>query len=96
MSYSDVSSDDEDKDETTLIDLTVPVYASYHPADAFALYTSPKYLMRISDENSQHVGLTGGLRLGKVGGVFLEATYLTSLSEEFVTLQYSGSFFFQF
>ncbi len=87
---------DEEANETTIFDIVLPVYASYHPAEAFALYASPKYLMRIAESTSSHVGITGGFKLGKSGGVFFEATYLTSLSEDFITKQYSGSLFFDF
>ena len=81
----------------TIIDVIVPIYASYHVSEEFALYTSPKYILRsVNDDYSNHLGITMGTRLGNDWGFFLEGTYMSALSEDFVTVQYAGSLFIDF
>ena len=90
---------------TTLIDAIVPVYASYDLAKAFAVYTSPKYVLRYAksiDENmaSRRAASTtssarpAGVRVGNKFGLFLETSYLKSVSSDFDAFQVNGSFFF--
>lgn len=89
---------------TTLVDAIVPVYASYDLAKAFALYASPKYVLRYAksvDEMAQTssgmnhlVGGTLGTKLGNNKGLFLEASYLKSVSSDFDSFQVNGSLFF--
>lgn len=89
---------------TTLIDTIVPVYASYDLAKAFAVYTSPKYVLRYAksiDEMGQTssgmnhlVGATAGFRVGNKFGLFLESSYLKSVSSDFDAFQVNGSIFF--
>jgi len=69
---------DED-DQTTLLDITVPAYFSYHASDAFAVYLSPRYIFRKAGENSSNFGAVGGIRVGgERSGLFLEYGYLKS------------------
>lgn len=89
---------------TTLVDAIVPVYASYDLASAFALYASPKYVLRYAKSvdsmmetasGMNHlVGGTLGTKVGNGAGVFLEASYLKSVSSDFDSFQVNGSLFF--
>jgi hypothetical protein len=89
---------------TTLIDAIVPVYASYDLAKSFAVYASPKYVLRYSkslDENmmttsgvNNLVGGTLGTKVGNGFGLFMEASYLKSVSSDFDSFQVNGSIFF--
>jgi hypothetical protein len=89
---------------TMLVDAIVPVYASYDLAKAFAVYASPKYVLRYAksvDEMAQSssgmnhlVGGTLGTKLGNNRGLFLEASYLKSVSSDFDSFQVNGSLFF--
>lgn len=90
--------------KSTIVDTTVPVYASYDVAKAFALYTAPKYVLRyasstdsagMSSSGLDHlVGATVGTRLGNRWGLFLESSYLQSVTSEFGAFQVNGSIFF--
>lgn len=89
---------------TQLIDTIVPIYASYDVAKSFAVYTSPKYVLRyaksIDDMGATSsgfnhlVGATAGVRLGNKWGLFLETSYLKSVSNSFDAFQVNGSIFF--
>lgn len=103
--YLKISSGAEGMETSTqLIDAIVPVYASYDLAKSFAVYTSPKYVLRYAksiDENMQSatginhlVGGTAGVRVGNKFGLFLETSYLKSVSSDFDAFQVNGSFFF--
>lgn len=92
------SGEGENEVSNTIIDVTVPVYASYHLGDYVALYTSPKYLMRLisgdSSGSSHLLGATGGVRLGNTWGVYVEGTFMKDLTSEFDAFQANTSFFF--
>lgn len=105
MGYLKLSSGSEGMEtSTTLIDAIVPVYASYDLAKAFAVYASPKYVLRYAksvDEMAETssgtnhlVGGTLGTKLGNGFGLFLEASYLKSVSSDFDAFQVNGSLFF--
>jgi thiazole synthase ThiGH ThiG subunit len=89
---------------STIVDTTVPVYASYDIAKAFAVYTAPKYVLRYtksvddmgatSSGMNHLVGATVGTRLGNRWGLFLETSYLKSVSSDFDAFQVNGSIFF--
>ena len=89
---------------SSIIDTTVPLYASYDLAKAFAIYTAPKYVLRyasstdsegMSSSGMNHlVGATVGTRLGNRWGLFLESSYLKSVSSDFDAFQVNGSIFF--
>lgn len=89
---------------TKIIDTTVPIYASYDLAKSFAVYTAPKYVLRYAksiDEMGQAssglnhlVGATVGTRVGNRWGLFLETSYLKSVSSNFDAFQVNGSVFF--
>jgi hypothetical protein len=90
--------------KSTIVDTTVPLYASYEVAKPFSLYTAPKYVMRYASSTSSDgmsssgldhlVGATVGTKLGSGWGLFLESSYLKSVSSDFGAFQVNGSFFF--
>jgi hypothetical protein len=90
--------------KSTIVDTTVPVYASYDVARAFALSAAPKYVLRyasstdsdgMSSSGVDHlVGATVGTRLGNRWGLFLESSYLQSVTSDFGAFQVNGSIFF--
>ena len=89
---------------STIVDAIVPVYASYDVSKYLAVYTSPKYVLRYtksvdamdqSESGINHLaGGTLGVRVGNHKGLFLESSYLKSLSSDFDSFQVNGSFFF--
>ncbi|HUS28469.1 MAG TPA: hypothetical protein VMZ53_08170 [Kofleriaceae bacterium] len=90
---------------STIVDAIVPVYASYDVSRFFAVYSSPKYVLRYaksvdetdmsSSSGMNHlVGGTMGVRVGQKKGLFLETSYLKSVSSDFDSFQVNGSFFF--
>ncbi len=105
IGYLKLSSGSEGSEtSTTLIDAIVPVYASYDFAKSFAVYASPKYVMRYAksvDEMMESasgmnhlVGGTLGTKVGNGFGLFMEASYLKSVSSDFDSFQVNGSIFF--
>jgi len=92
------SGEGEEKTTTRIIDVTVPVYASFDLGEYVALYTSPKYLLRMTSGDTSGTGhlagATGGVRLGNGTGVFVEGTYLRDLKADFNAVQVNGSFYF--
>jgi len=72
--------------DATFLDVLVPAYLSYDFADWLALYVSPKYLFRFANTSTNgsgtaHMaGTTAGVKIGDKGGVFLEGSYLKSLT----------------
>jgi hypothetical protein len=103
--YLKLSSGEEGMEtSSTIFDTTVPVYASYDVAKAFAVYTAPKYVMRYTksvdemgatESGLDHlVGATIGTRVGNGWGLFLETSYLQSVSSDFGAFQVNGSVFF--
>jgi hypothetical protein len=87
-----------------IIDTTVPLYASYDIANALAVYTAPKYVLRYAKSTDETgmtssgldhlVGATVGTRLGNRWGLFVETSYLKSVSSDFGAFQVNGSIFF--
>ena len=79
-------------------EVTFPLYISYDINRYFSLYTSPKYIFHTVEGNyvmhMNLVGITGGVKLGKKIGLFLESTYVTGLGSDFGALNVSGAFYF--
>lgn len=105
VGYLKLTSGSEGMETTsTIVDATVPLYASYDVAKAFAVYTAPKYVMRFASSTDEMgesssgvnhlVGATVGTRLGNRWGLFLETSYLKSVSSDFDAFQVNGSIFF--
>ena len=89
---------------TTLIDAIVPLYASYDLLRSLAVYASPKYVLRYASSTDEMmesssgmnhlVGGTLGTKVGDGFGLFMEASYLKSVSSDFDSFQVNGSIFF--
>jgi hypothetical protein len=106
VGYLKISSSDGNGMETSssVVDAIVPVYASYDVSRFFAVYSSPKYVLRYTNSvdamdqsttGMNHlVGGTMGVRVGQNKGLFLETSYLKSVSSDFDSFQVNGSFFF--
>ncbi len=67
------------------IDVLVPGYFSYDFTEWLALYTSPRYIFRYANASggsgTAHLaGSSVGFKIGDKGGVFVEASYLKSLT----------------
>jgi hypothetical protein len=89
--------------KSQLVDVMVPVYASYDVAKPFSIYVSPKYVARFTQSTDQgmtssHIGQlvggSGGVKLGDGMGLFLEASYLKDVTSSFHAIQVSGALFF--
>ena len=105
VGYLKLTSGSEGMETTSsIIDATVPVYASYDVAKAFAVYTAPKYVLRYASSTDEMgesssgvnhlVGATVGTRIGNRWGLFVETSYLKSVSSDFDAFQVNGSIFF--
>lgn len=82
-----------------IIDLMLPLFISYHFNEAFAVYGSPKYVMRVhltgDADPSQLLGAGGGFRIGEEVGIYIEATYMVDLANpDFTMIQATGASFF--
>ncbi|MFU8804962.1 MAG: hypothetical protein ACNA8W_14210 [Bradymonadaceae bacterium] len=93
----------ENEVSSTVIDLIVPVYASYDVGEYLSLYSAPKYILRMgSSTNSDGMSMghlaggSGGIRLGNRAGVFLEGTYMMDLTSDYSLFQGTGAVFFGF
>lgn len=103
---SSTTSTSETKFKSTLIDFMVPLYASYRINESFALYTSPKYIVRsistsetssgvsTTSKGTQHfAGATVGTMIGSDKGVAIEVTYVKDQSSKFDIMQLGGALF---
>jgi hypothetical protein len=81
LGYLSISSGDS---KSNVYDIMVPFYASVHPAEWFAVYVSPKYVLRLNSytenaksgfSNSHWYGGTGGLKFGKKTSFMIEYSY---------------------
>ncbi len=93
------SGEGADEVKSTILDVQVPLYASYDVGDYLAVYTSPKYLLRsVSGDGgsslSHLAGATAGVKVGKDTGLFFEGTLMRDLSLGFNAVQVNGSLFF--
>lgn len=88
---------------TTFIDTMVPLFASYDINEYFAVYLSPKYVLRTTlpsegdTDFSNNLGGTGGIKIGDGFGVYLEGSALQPLEEnaDLIT-QADAALFFKF
>jgi hypothetical protein len=101
LGYLQVSSGSGANEVTsTLLDVMVPVYASYDVGKYFSVYVSPKYLLRAGfAEGSSNLfhfaGGTGGIKLGESFGLFLESSYMVGINSLDLR-QFNGALFFSF
>lgn len=95
--YADIESG-TGSSKTKIYEAMVPLYASYDIGDYLALYLSPKYMFRIyggdGSGSGSLAGVTGGVKLGKNLGLFIESTYMQALGEDFSAIQVNGSLYF--
>lgn len=88
-----------------MFDIMTPLYFSYHPAEWFSIYASPRYVFRINSyatednaetgSGSSHwYGTTGGIRLGNRVGFMAEYSYFgnSDLDEPFSQITCGFSF----
>lgn len=103
---SSTTSTSETKFKSTVMDFTVPLYASYRINESFALYSSPKYIVRsisssetssglsTTSKGTQHfAGATIGTMIGSDKGVAIEVTYMKDQSSKFDIMQLGGALF---
>jgi len=97
----------ETKAKSTLIDVTVPIYTSYRFTENFALYASPKMIVRNASSSStkegktekssgqsKMAGFTFGTMIGGVTGakaLALEITYVKDTASDFDVMQFGGA-----
>lgn len=103
---SGTTSNSPTKFKSTIIDFTVPLYTSYRINESFALYMSPKYIVRsisssdtsdgvsTTSKGSQHfAGASIGTMIGSDKGVAIEVTYVKDQSSKFDIMQVGGALF---
>ncbi len=87
------------KYKTNLYDLMLPFYASYDFTETFAAYLIPKGVYRLitGDESGSALmgGATGGIKVGKTWGSYLEGSYLKDFGSEFTATQFNVALFFE-
>ena len=88
----------ETKKESGIIDLVIPVYASYDLGTHLAVYASPRYLLRYistpTTGSAAHLaGTSAGIRLGDGAGLFLETTFLQDFSNSVSFLQVNAAIY---
>jgi hypothetical protein len=88
--------------ESSIIDLMIPLYASYDVSKMTSLYGATKYMLRTvsSDASSSADGSllsnTLGIKIGEKAGVFMEGSLITGLDNDFSGTQFNGAYFFRF
>lgn len=89
--------------ENTMLDFMVPLYASYRFDPSWAVYLTPRYVMRMNSKSGAETGSStaslyggaGGLKVGKDWGVYLEAAYQKQAGSSFDLMQYNVSLFWE-
>lgn len=89
--------------ETTIIDFMIPVYASYRFDKSWAVYATPRYVLRMNSQSGASGGSStaslfggaGGLKIGNEWGAYLEAAYQKQAGSDFDLMQYNVSFFWE-
>lgn len=85
--------------KSRIYDVMVPLYFSVHPTEWFSAYASPRYVYRINSyttgeekgSSSTHwYGATGGIRVGKKFGAFLEYSRFGNSDESTPFSQVTG------
>lgn len=85
----------EDVDGVPVIDLIVPVYATYSPTTWMAVTVAPQFCYRISDNGYYYpegpiAGANIGLRLGKTVGLRGEFGYHRNLDADYSMMNYGA------
>lgn len=103
LGYLDIESSEKDasgsKTKSTIIDIILPLYASYDFTDQFALYLVPKYIQRnISGASSGSASLIGsslGFKIGKDWGAYVEGSFFKDTKTDFKGTQANLAFFWK-
>lgn len=78
------------------VDVILPFYMSYDFNPSFALYLSPKYILRNATGdvkgNENLIGVGVGTKIGQNKGVYLEAAVIKGKDDNSIT-QYNASYF---
>jgi hypothetical protein len=85
----------------TIVDLMVPVYGSYRFDKTWAVYLTPRYVLRMNSQSGGSSGSStaslyggaGGVKIGDQWGAYLEAAYQKQAGSSFDLMQYNVSFF---
>lgn len=103
---STTSTKTETKAKSTMVDVIIPVYTSYRFNESFALYASPKMILRNASSSSttdgkteksssqfRMAGFTFGTMVGLSGSrpVALEITYAKDTASDFDVMQFGGA-----
>jgi len=104
---SSTTSTSDAKSKSTVFDLTLPIYMSYRINDSFALYTSPKYILRSvsssvtengkttkSSGKTPMAGATVGAMIGTDKGFGIEVTYAKGIGGDFNLMQVAGAMYY--
>ena len=94
LGLSHASLKNEGYEKITIIDITFPLHTSYHINDNFAVYISPKYNIRIADNNQNMLGATFRARIGNKFGLYLESSYYMVLDIDSPVVQVNAALFF--
>jgi len=86
------------KNKNDILELLLPLYASYDASEYFSVYSSPKYVYRKFvggeiRESENMLGATVGAKIGKSAGVYIESTLLRILGTNLQTFQMNASLF---
>lgn len=89
--------------ENTIIDIMLPVYASYRFDKSWAVYLTPRYVLRMNNRSGVDSGNStaslfggaGGVKIGHDWGAYLEAAYQKQSGSSFDLMQYNVSFFWE-
>jgi hypothetical protein len=88
---------DNARTKTTIIDLIVPLYLSAKLSDSFTPYLSPRYLLRnisgVSSGTTSVIGATGGVKIGKTWGLYVEYGIQKGVGNDFTANQANVAFF---
>ena len=89
--------------QNTIIDFMIPLYASYRIDKSWALYATPRYVLRMSNRSgfdsgtstASLLGGAGGVKIGHDWGAYVEAAYQKQLGSSFGMSQFNLSFFWE-
>lgn len=91
------------KQQSTLVDIILPLYLSYDVSKMATVYSAAKLMYRsisgsqgIVSGDGSILASTLGFKWGDRAGVFIEGSLLTGLEESFNGSQFSGAYFFRF
>ncbi|MEM7646887.1 MAG: hypothetical protein AAF203_08265 [Pseudomonadota bacterium] len=102
LGYLSIDSGPEDAEmTTTIIDVILPLYASYDISKMFGFYSAGKFLFRSVSADGEVEGdgsmlsATLGIKYGDSSGVMLEGSLLSGLDSDFTGSQFNFGVFFE-